>query len=121
MGSVSAAISSTGSLLSKQDVTPWGEVRSGDIPQTTRAYTGQQRDGTGRLFYQARQYDPVLGLFISADTLVPGSPALTVWPSAGLASIAFSHDGDGPANPQTLNHSSYVTNDLVRYTGPNGA
>jgi RHS repeat-associated protein len=42
---------------------------------TTREYTGQQRDDTGLLFYNARYYDPVLGRFVSPDTIVPGTSA----------------------------------------------
>jgi RHS repeat-associated protein len=88
LGSVSAATSSTGSVLSKQDYTPWGEVRSGDVPQTTLDFTGQRRDGTGLLHYQARQYDPKLGLFISADTIVPGTASwgAMLWNTVQLAS-----------------------------------
>jgi len=31
--------------------------------QTTQDFTGQLRDGTGLLFYNARYYDPALGRF----------------------------------------------------------
>jgi hypothetical protein len=61
LGSVSVATSAAGALLSKQDFTPWGEVRAGDIPQTTLDFTGQRRDATGLLYYHARPYDPALG------------------------------------------------------------
>ncbi|MCC6629802.1 MAG: hypothetical protein IT340_20675, partial [Chloroflexi bacterium] len=54
-------------MVNVQTYTPWGGVRTGDIPQTTRDFTGQRRDGTGLLFYQARSYDPGLGLFLSPD------------------------------------------------------
>jgi uncharacterized protein RhaS with RHS repeats len=49
------------------------------------------------MYYGARYYDPAVGRFISADTLVPN-----------------------PANPQTLNRYSYVNNNPILYTDPTG-
>lgn len=74
LGSVSAATSATGAVLSRQAFTPWGELRTGggDITQTTKDFTGQLRDGTGLLFYLARYYDSKLGRFLSADSIAPG-------------------------------------------------
>jgi len=59
-------------VLSHQDYTPWGEARGGDITQTTLDFTGQRKDDTGLLYYGARYYDPVLGRFLSPDSIVPG-------------------------------------------------
>ncbi len=59
---------------------------------------GQTHDGsTGLMHYNARYYDPLVGRFISADTIVPN-----------------------PANPQDLNRYTYVRNNPVRYTDPTG-
>jgi RHS repeat-associated protein len=86
LGSVSFVINSNnGAVVSQQEFDPWGAVRSGSVPQTTRNYTGQQLDDTGLLFYNARYYDPGIGRFVSADTIVPGSGTLTVWPSDSTA------------------------------------
>ncbi|HEY53273.1 MAG TPA: RHS repeat-associated core domain-containing protein [Caldilineae bacterium] len=51
----------------------------------------------GLYFYNSRYYDPVLGRFISPDTIVPE-----------------------PGNPQSLNRYSYVLNNPLRYTDPTG-
>lgn len=60
---------------------------------------GQTLDPTTDLmFYQARYYDPLVGRFISADTIVPG----------------------GGAVPQALNRYSYVYNNPVSYNDPDG-
>jgi len=59
-------------VVSRQDYTPWGEARGSDITQTTLDFTGQRKDGTGLLFYGARYYDPALGRFLSAASIVPG-------------------------------------------------
>ena len=61
-------------------------------------YTDQEDDGsTGLYNYKARLYDPVLGRFLSADTLVPD-----------------------PTNPQDLNRYSCGRNNPLRYTDPTG-
>ena len=58
LGSVSAATGADGRVLSRQDFDPWGQVRGGDIPQTTRDLTGQRRDGTDLLFLQRAPLRP---------------------------------------------------------------
>jgi len=61
-------------------------------------FTGQRKDsGSGLLYYGARWYDPVIGRFISADTIVPQ-----------------------PQNPQNLNRYSYVGNQPLRLVDPSG-
>ncbi|RLD97622.1 MAG: hypothetical protein DRI92_05310, partial [Aquificota bacterium] len=61
-------------------------------------FTGQREDATiGLYFYNARYYDPALGRFISADTVVPNL-----------------------GNPQSLNRYSYVLGNPLKYTDPTG-
>ncbi|MDQ6956517.1 MAG: RHS repeat-associated core domain-containing protein, partial [Mariprofundaceae bacterium] len=65
---------------------------------TTRGYTGHEMDAsTGLINMNARLYDPVLGKFLSADTIVP---------SAG--------------NMQDFNRYAYVNNNPLAYTDPSG-
>ena len=45
---------------------------TGDL-QTDHTFTGQKRDATGLMYYNARYYDPALGTFISPDSMVPGA------------------------------------------------
>jgi RHS repeat-associated protein len=86
-------------------------VRSGGGGQTTLHDTGQRLDGTGLLYYHARYYDPGLGRFLSADTLVPGADALTM--GGGAAQGAAQ-------NPQDLNRYAYGLNNPVKNTDPTG-
>jgi RHS repeat-associated protein len=72
-------------------------VRSGGISQTSLNYTGQRLDGTGLVYYHARSYDPVLGRFISADTIVPG---MAEEDGSGVASLGY--DGHTALTPLTV-------------------
>jgi hypothetical protein len=101
------------------------------------------------MFYNARYYDPALGRFISADSVVPGSAsgsmdgvalkALTVdFHEPGFVSTLndenqlpfwFQMSNEqkqkagspwGPQNPQALNRYSYVQNNPLKYTDPTG-
>ena len=49
------------------------------------------------MFYGARYYSPLLGRFVSADSIVPN-----------------------PSNPQSLNRFSYTRNNPLKYIDPNG-
>ena len=80
---------------------PFGEVRwqNGSTP-TGRTYTGQMAEpsGLGSLMdYNAREYSPVLGRFLSADTIVPN-----------------------PNNSQDFNRYAYVRNSPLKYTDSTG-
>jgi len=97
LGSVSVVTDTNGQVVSRQDSTPWGEARGSDITQTTLNFTGQRKDGTGLLYYGARYYDPVLGRFVSPDSLGAKQPI-----------------------PQSLNHYSYVLNNPLKFTDPTG-
>jgi len=64
----------------------------------THRFTGQVLDeDTGLYFYNARYYDPELGRFTQADTLVPNAD-----------------------DPQTLNRYAYCGNNPVKYVDPTG-
>ncbi|MBA3948196.1 MAG: RHS repeat-associated core domain-containing protein [Herpetosiphonaceae bacterium] len=73
LGSVSAITTASGSVQGTQRYTPWGEERNSSLPVTTLNFTGQRKDGTGLLFYNARSYDPARGRFMSPDSIVPGA------------------------------------------------
>lgn len=78
---------------------PYGAARYDTAnQQTIHRYTGQRIEtSTGLYDYGARWYDPTIGRFLAADTIVPE-----------------------PGDPQALNRYSYVLNNPVRYTDPTG-
>jgi len=90
---------SAGSKSAELRYKSWGETRYTDgTTPTPYRFTGQREEATiGLYFYNARYYDPALGRFVQADTLVPD-----------------------PGNPQALNRYAYVTNNPLRYTDPTG-
>lgn len=102
LASSSVMTDSTGAIAETIKYYPYGQLYydTGAI-STPYKYTGQYDDyydpSTSFYFYGARYYDPVLGRFISADTVIP----------------------DG-SNPQTLNRYSYVNNNPILLTDPNG-
>jgi hypothetical protein len=101
------------------------------------------------MHYNARLYDPALGRFVSADTIVPGSASGSMQSIAAKPLTVAFHEGGflgklnqesgapfwfqlgdtqrqqlgspfGPVNPQALNRYSYVQNNPVKYTDPSG-
>ena len=65
---------------------------------TNYTFTGKEYDSSTALsYYGARYYDPELGRFTQADTIV-----------------------QNPANPQTLNRYSYCNNNPINYVDPSG-
>ena len=100
LGSTALTASETGGRLSEIRYKPWGESRYtfGATP-TQRRFTGQVLDEVagGLYFYNARYYDPALGRFTQADTIIPQ-----------------------PENPQNLNRYSYVGNQPLKYSDPSG-
>ena len=99
LGSTSLATTAGGAVVpgSRTGYDPYGAVRYGGALPTDFTFTGQRAEGFGLYDYRARWYDPALGRFVSADTVVPE-----------------------PGNPQGLNRYAYVTNNPLRYTDPSG-
>lgn len=74
LGSASVALDGTGLPTASQLYAPYGGVRysNGAMP-TDYGFTGQRNDATTELdYYGARYYDPTLGQFTSADTVMDG-------------------------------------------------
>jgi RHS repeat-associated protein len=98
LGSASLTTNNTGGEFARQSYFPYGAIRavSGVMP-TKIAFTGQYTDDTGLMYFNARYYNPLIGRFVSADTIVPQLE-----------------------NPQAWNRYSYVVNNSLKYTDPSG-
>jgi RHS repeat-associated protein len=107
LGSVSVITDENGNVLERLSYDAWGKRRfangtddpSGSITsQTTRGFTGEEELSTANLVHlNGRVYDTLLARFTSAD------PTVT-----------------DPLNPQGWNRYSYVGNDPLAFTDPNG-
>jgi len=118
LGSTSLTVDKNGEKTSAMRYKPWGEVRpetayvkqDASITPSYRlsdyTFTGQRSymddptttgatEGFGLMFYNARWYDPQLGRFAQADTIVPGGA-------------------------QGLDRYAYVRNNPLKYTDPTG-
>ena len=75
---------------------PFGEERYTDgTSPTDKTYTGQRSEDFGLMDYNARYYSPLLGKFISADTIIPDPGNVLAWDRYG-----------------------YVLNNPIRYSDP---
>jgi RHS repeat-associated protein len=103
LGSSSVITDSVGAKVQGVTYFPYGATRSNSSSSTPAIdtpykYTSKELDRiTNLYYYEARYYDPTLGRFLSADTLVPN-----------------------PRDPQDLNRYTYAGNNPFRYTDPTG-
>lgn len=101
LSSTRAITDESGAVTARRDYAPFGESTAG--PERNKdtepiGFTGHYGDDdTGLIYMNARYYDPRLGRFISADSIVPDE-----------------------LNPQALNRYSYVYNTPTNYTDPSG-
>jgi RHS repeat-associated protein len=87
-----------GTVAEKAYYLPWGGTRGDEtITSTAYAYTGQTREGD-IYYYGARWYDPSIGRFMQADTIVPLQVQGT----------------------QAFDRYAYVNNNPLRYVDPGG-
>jgi RHS repeat-associated protein len=101
--STSALVARNGVLNVKYFYYPYGARRG--IPFNTitaKHFTGQYHEtalpgGEGLSFYNARWYDPKLGAFLSADSIVPN-----------------------PGDPQSFNRYAYAGGNPLRFSDPSG-
>jgi len=99
LGSTRLVTDKTGRVIGEHDYGVWGEdARTSNATASPYRYAGARSDGPGALAHMnAREYDPGLGRFVSADVIVPDVHA-----------------------PQSLNRYTYVLNDPVSATDRSG-
>lgn len=96
LGSVVAVTNAAGQLMSRMSYDAWGQRRNFDgtplasmppVP-TTRGYTRHEMlDDLGLIHMNGRLYDPVLGRFVSADSVIDG-----LFTTQGLNQFSYVHN-----------------------------
>ena len=101
LGSTSDVTDASGNVIQHTEYQPYGEFSVTSATKgdgTDYLFTGQLFDKSTNLYYYgARYYDPELGRFTQADTIVPQ-----------------------PGDPQAFNRYSYCRNNPIIYTDPTG-
>lgn len=99
LGSTTLATDAQGQVVEQIAYTPYGTVsQQTGATNAPQKFTGQRLDAsTGLYFHNARYYDPALGRFVSADSIVQAA-----------------------VDPQTLNRYSYTQNNPTNRVDPSG-
>lgn len=108
LGSSSVMTDASGTVVERDSYDAWGRRRNADFSadsqpcsltsQTTRGFTGQEHDDNLCIEnFNARMYDPLIGRFLNADTIIPN-----------------------PLDGQTLNRYSYARNNPLNAVDPTG-
>ena len=95
LGSTDIVTDERGQLVEDNEYYPYGETPVAG--KSRHQFTGQVKDTTGLLYYNARYYDPELRQFTQPDTV--------------LQNIY---------DPQLLNRYAYARNNPLKYTDPSG-
>ncbi|MBE7435982.1 MAG: hypothetical protein HS100_18845 [Anaerolineales bacterium] len=105
LGSTSIVTDASGQVVSQTNYKAWGDVRHQSGPLLTEyTFTGQYSYTAdfGLMYYNARWYDPALGRFAQADSIVPPGVHPHFMGAGGLDRYA------------------YVNNSPMNYTDPSG-
>jgi RHS repeat-associated protein len=99
LGSSTVMTDENGARIEATEYMPFGSQRSHWGTNTSDyRFTDQELDAENGLYnYNARMYDPIIGRFLSADSIVPE-----------------------PFNPQSLNRYTYCLNNPLIYIDPSG-
>ncbi len=103
LGSTSIVTDQTGAKKEWNEFYPFGSYRvnidyDASFPDVFYTFTDQEEDDELGLYnFKARLYDPLIGRFISPDSIVPD-----------------------PVDPQALNRYSYARNNPLIYKDPSG-
>jgi RHS repeat-associated protein len=98
LGSVRQMVDPSAAVTLARSYDPFGNVlEQVGAGQSSFGYTGEQTDPTGLVFLRARYYNPAVGRFLTADSVVPDPLSSGGW-----------------------NRYAYVGNNPINYVDPSG-
>ncbi|MFN8446855.1 MAG: RHS repeat-associated core domain-containing protein [Caldilineaceae bacterium] len=71
LGSTVLETNASGAVVNDEKYKAYGKQRDTGTVSTDHRFTGQKEDASGLQYFNARFYDPVIGMFVSPDTIVP--------------------------------------------------
>jgi len=109
-------VDSTGGVVQRLRYMAWGEARYEEgAGLTDNRYTGQREEGYGLYFYQARWYDPALGRFAQADSIIPQPGDPREWDRYGYVRNNPSTKND-PSGHCAIT-TSMISGSIIGYIG----
>jgi RHS repeat-associated protein len=80
LGSVRTLLNPAGELTLARNYDPFGNgLAQGGVGSSGFGYTGEQTDASGLVYLRARYYNPVVGRFLTPDTIIPSPTASQAW------------------------------------------
>ncbi|MBM3251127.1 MAG: hypothetical protein FJZ07_02755 [Candidatus Nealsonbacteria bacterium] len=114
LGGTNIVTDEAGQQVKYMDYQPYGETKTEEGSLAVKKkFTGKELDdSTGLYDYAARQYDPKIGRFITADPIDFSDAGVKLAGGKDLPTFL--------ANPQNLNRYSYCLNNPIKFTDPDG-
>lgn len=117
LGSAVGLSNTAGTIQTEFTYEPFGKTSAtGASNASSYQYTGRENDGTGLYYYRARFYHPTFQRFISEDPVSLDGTILMaqMWSEFGALF------GEILRDPQQQNPYTYVVNNPMLYTDPEG-
>lgn len=116
LGSVRTITDGSGTTTSSYAYDVFGELRSATGPAPTFGFTSEQLDASGLYHLRARQYDPEVGRFLSADSVQPNAPGTQGWNLYGYANANPTTFMDPTGHLAAVEYASLVRNSVITQT-----
>ncbi|MFN8445966.1 MAG: RHS repeat-associated core domain-containing protein [Caldilineaceae bacterium] len=97
LGSTVLETNASGAIINDEKYRAFGKQRDTGIVGTDYQFTGQKQDASGLQYFNSRFFDPLTGMFVSPDTMVPDA-----------------------GNVFDYNRFMYARGNAMKYTDPSG-
>jgi len=114
LGGINIVTNEAGEQVKRLEYQPYGDTKLEEgSKKLSRKFTGKELDDSTRLYnFLARQYDPKIGRFVTADPIDYSDAGIKIAGGRDLQTFL--------ANSQNLNRYAYCLNNPIKYTDPDG-